>query len=130
MGERPCLSLLGEDEDEDEHEGELKDIFPDSDEPGDRLTVCPFRYLLLEGEIRSPFARMDSVEEFKATTEDETRLRFRDELGLSSSSPSSYPSTDESVFSASLGMVDLVTQLSKLLNPMEEDEELEDSKYL
>jgi hypothetical protein len=41
-----------------------------------------------------------------------------------------YPSTEESVFSAKLGMMDLVTQLSRLLKPIDDEDELEDSRYL
>lgn len=47
-------------------------------------------YPCLLGEIRSPLARIDSVDEFNAIADDDTRLRFKEELGLSSSSPSSY----------------------------------------
>jgi len=41
-----------------------------------------------------------------------------------------YPSTDESVFSAKLGIMGFVTQLSRLLNPTDDDDELDDSRYL
>lgn len=69
------------------------------------------------------------MDEFNAIIEEETRLRFNEELGLSSSSsPSSYPSTEESVFSANLGIVDLVTQLSRLLKPTDDEDELDDSR--
>jgi len=49
-----------------------------------------YAYPCLLGDIRSPLARIDSVDEFKARADDDTKLRFKDELGLSSSSPSSY----------------------------------------
>lgn len=49
-----------------------------------------YAYPCLLGEIRSPLARIDSVDEFSARADDDTRLRFKDELGFSSSSPSSY----------------------------------------
>jgi len=54
------------------------------------LSLSYYAYPCLLGEIRSPLARIDSVDEFNATPDDDIRLRFKDELGLSSSSPSSY----------------------------------------
>lgn len=130
MGERPCRpSLLDE---EDDEEGELNICLPDSEDPGDLLSPCWLLWILpcLLGDIRSPLARIDSVDEFNARADDDTKLRFKDELGLSSSSPSSYPSTEESVFSAKLGITGFVTQLSRLLKPIDDDDELDDSIYL